>query len=268
MTTYQRMPFIYWRFEWNLNLIAYNPWRQEPTTSEPYPSPATSGGIYAIRKEWWDHLEFFDPKMIRWGGDHVEASHKVWRCGGRIEIHPCSRVGHWFRSEEERPYSVQVPDVVRNYKRLAEVWLDGHKESFYKVKPEARNMPAGELQQMQESRERLKGELPHEDFRKVRKRLEEKFQLPGEAPGGSFLTPLNGSMPWVPQIEIERPGLKTQGRSASEKRLAPLAPLVEHTGSLGSTRPQPVLAQSLAIPEGCGREPEVCERCVGEAIRF
>ena len=22
MTTYQRMPFIYWRFEWNLNLIA------------------------------------------------------------------------------------------------------------------------------------------------------------------------------------------------------------------------------------------------------
>ncbi|CAK9108524.1 unnamed protein product [Durusdinium trenchii] len=40
--------------------------------------------------------------------------------------------------------------------QLAEVWLDGHKESFYKVKPEARNMPAGELQQMQESRERLK----------------------------------------------------------------------------------------------------------------
>ena len=25
-----------------------------------------------------------------------------------------------------------------------------------------------------------RGELPHEDFRKVRKRLEEKFQLPGE----------------------------------------------------------------------------------------
>lgn len=93
-----------------------------------------------------------------------------------------------------------------------------------------------------------------------------RMQTPGSysAPGGSFLTPLNGSMPWVPQIEIERPGLKTQGRSASEKRLAPLAPLVEHTGSLGSTRPQPVLAQSLAIPEGCGREPEVCERCVGE----
>lgn len=156
MTTYLRMQFLYWRFEWNLNLIADNPLRKDIDTSAPYPSPATSGGIYAIRKEWWDHLEFFDPELIRWGGDHVEASHKVWRCGGRIEIHPCSRVGHWFREEKDRPYTVQVPDVVRNYKRLAEVWLDGHRKSFYKVKPEAQSMHIGTLKEMKAARERLK----------------------------------------------------------------------------------------------------------------
>eukprot|EP00434_Breviolum_minutum_P023562 symbB.v1.2.020785.t1/scaffold1766.1/size102418/4 len=155
MKTYAKMQFMYWRFEWNLNLVACNPLQKDIDTSMPYPSPATSGGIYAIRKEWWDYLEFFDPKLIRWGGDHVEASHKVWRCGGRVEIHPCSRVGHWFREAKDRPYAVEVPDVVRNYKRLAEVWLDDHKKSFYKVKPEARPMDIGTMQEMKATRERL-----------------------------------------------------------------------------------------------------------------
>lgn len=80
------------------------------------------------------------------------------------------------------------------------------------------------------------------------------------APGGSFLTPLNGSMPWVSRIEMERPGVNTKARSVSEKRLPrPLAPLVEHTGSAR----QPALAQSLVIPEGgpSRSEPEDAEFC-------
>eukprot|EP00435_Cladocopium_sp_Y103_P029738 s36_g7.t1 len=307
MSTYLRMQFLYWRFEWNLNLIADNPLRKDIDTAAPYPSPATSGGIYAIRKEWWDHLEFFDPELIRWGGDHVEASHKVWRCGGRIEIHPCSRVGHWFREEKDRPYTVQVPDVVRNYKRLAEVWLDGHRKSFYKVKPEAQSMHIGNLKEMKAARERLKCHdmdawlmpwlwpidldwyLKNVDVELAWE--EDHICIPGAskaqfgcdsatpapqrstldkagraelAPGGSFLTPLNGSMPWVSRIEMERPGVNTKARSVSEKRLPrPLAPLVEHTGS--STRQQPVLAQSLVIPEGGpsarSAEPEDAEFC-------
>jgi len=146
----------HWRFEWNLNLVYTNPLGiQKGTASEAYLSPGTSGGIYAIRKDWWDHLEFFDPKLVRWGGDHVEASHKVWRCGGRIEIHPCSRVGHWFRLDQARPYDVKVQNVVRNYKRLAEVWFDGHRKYFYRVKPEARGMKIGDVSSMIAMRERL-----------------------------------------------------------------------------------------------------------------
>jgi len=160
MSRYRLMALGYWRFEWNLNLVFVSPWHtnRRKEVDRPFPSPGTSGGIYAIRKEWWDHLEFFDPELIRWGGDHIEASHKVWRCGGRVEIHPCSRVGHWFRFEQHRPYEVSVPDVIRNYKRLAEVWLDDHKESFYKVKPEARPMEFGNVSDMRKFRERLKCE--------------------------------------------------------------------------------------------------------------
>eukprot|EP00913_Durusdinium_trenchii_P024695 g23182.t1 len=62
---------------------------------------------------------------------------KVWRCGGRIEIVPCSRVGHLFRDPSHRPYDVDVNTVVHNYKRLAELWAQDHLDYFYKMKPEA-----------------------------------------------------------------------------------------------------------------------------------
>ncbi|CAE8723788.1 unnamed protein product, partial [Polarella glacialis] len=67
MTSYQKGVHGYWRFEWNMNLIFTNPWGREfPAMAEPFPSPGTSGGIYAIRKDFWDHLELFDPELILW----------------------------------------------------------------------------------------------------------------------------------------------------------------------------------------------------------
>eukprot|EP00747_Dinoflagellata_sp_TGD_P169411 gnl/TRDRNA2_/TRDRNA2_198348_c0_seq1.p1 gnl/TRDRNA2_/TRDRNA2_198348_c0~~gnl/TRDRNA2_/TRDRNA2_198348_c0_seq1.p1 ORF type:complete len:556 (-),score=86.13 gnl/TRDRNA2_/TRDRNA2_198348_c0_seq1:323-1990(-) len=155
--SHQSAEYGHWRFEWNLNVVYTNPLGMRgQSSSEVYPSPGTSGGIYAIRKDWWDQLEFFDPELVRWGGDHVEATHKVWRCGGRIEIHPCSRVAHWFRPPSSRPYDVDVMAVVRNYKRLAEVWFDEpYLEHFYKVKPEARELDIGDVSAMKAFRERL-----------------------------------------------------------------------------------------------------------------
>jgi len=146
----------HWRFEWNLNLVYSNPAQRSESSPEPYPSPATSGGIFAIRKDWWDALGFYDHGMIGWGGDHVEATFKVWRCGGHIEVVPCSRVGHLFRDASVRPYEVQVEQVVKNYGRIAAVWMDEHIDSFYMVKPEAKAMDLGNLTEARELRERLK----------------------------------------------------------------------------------------------------------------
>lgn len=55
-------------------------------------------------------------------------------CGGRIEIVPCSRVGHIFRSKSSS--TAQWPGASSsNAVRVAEVWLDEHKKHFYAVKP-------------------------------------------------------------------------------------------------------------------------------------
>eukprot|EP00746_Dinoflagellata_sp_MGD_P006457 gnl/MRDRNA2_/MRDRNA2_112633_c0_seq1.p1 gnl/MRDRNA2_/MRDRNA2_112633_c0~~gnl/MRDRNA2_/MRDRNA2_112633_c0_seq1.p1 ORF type:complete len:441 (-),score=61.86 gnl/MRDRNA2_/MRDRNA2_112633_c0_seq1:39-1361(-) len=140
----------HWRFEWNLNLIFTNPDERMSDPPEPFPTPATSGGIFAMRKDWFQHLGLYDGAMLEWGGDHVEMTMKVWRCGGRIEIVPCSRIGHLFRDPEHRPYDVNVNQVVRNYARLAKVWLKDHIEIFYKVKPEAREMSFEGMDELEE----------------------------------------------------------------------------------------------------------------------
>lgn len=143
----------HWRFEWNLNLIFTSPSRKRSHAA--YLSPATSGGIFVIRKDWWVRLGLYDGGMTGWGGDHIEATFKVWRCGGHIEIVPCARIGHVFRDPEHRPYDVPVPQVVRNYGRIAEVWLDEYIGVFYKMKPDAKAMSLGNLTEAKLLREKL-----------------------------------------------------------------------------------------------------------------
>jgi len=50
-------------------------------------------------------------------------------CGGRLEIVPCSRVGHVFRSKSPLAFN-DVHDG-QNSVRVAEVWLDEYKKHFY-----------------------------------------------------------------------------------------------------------------------------------------
>ena len=61
-------------------------------------------------------------------------------CGGTLEIHPCSHVGHIFR--KRAPYSHPGGSAViyRNNKRVAEVWMDEYNEQFYKRVPSARHV--------------------------------------------------------------------------------------------------------------------------------
>jgi len=155
---YQYMRAVpgHWRYEWNFNLIMTNPGGFIDDSAQVYPSPGTSGGIFAMRKDWFEHLGLFDEGMLQWGGDHFELTMKVWRCGGRIEIVPCSRIGHVFRTADARPYDVETQQVIRNYARLALIWTQDHLNYFYKVKPEARSYKFSDMQELHEKHRKLK----------------------------------------------------------------------------------------------------------------
>eukprot|EP00931_Biecheleriopsis_adriatica_P103745 TRINITY_DN78539_c0_g1_i1.p1 TRINITY_DN78539_c0_g1~~TRINITY_DN78539_c0_g1_i1.p1 ORF type:complete len:461 (-),score=83.27 TRINITY_DN78539_c0_g1_i1:75-1457(-) len=120
---------------------------------DPYPTPALSGGIFGIWKDSWEKMGTYDTQMSEWGGEHIEMSLRTWRCGGRIEIVPCSRMGHVFRAKN--PYVVHVQEVLKNTKRAALVWLDEHIEEYYKKAPYAYSIDAGDVTERLKLKESL-----------------------------------------------------------------------------------------------------------------
>ncbi|KAH9414739.1 polypeptide N-acetylgalactosaminyltransferase [Dermatophagoides pteronyssinus] len=102
---------------------------------------------WALNFRWFSVDYFFelgtyDSHLQVWGGENIEMSLRIWQCGGKVEIAPCSHVGHVFRSSS--PYSFgkkQVGDVLYgNLIRVAEVWLDDWKNFFYNMNPTAKQI--------------------------------------------------------------------------------------------------------------------------------
>ena len=79
---------------------------------DPMPSPIMPAGAFAVDRKFFLRVGLMDPDMKIWGVDDVEFSFRVWQCGGRVEILPCSRVAHVFR--KRIPYSFQVRGFNKN----------------------------------------------------------------------------------------------------------------------------------------------------------
>ena len=80
-------------------------------------------------------------------------------CGGSIEIIPCSLVGHIFRKKNPTKFvGGTVNDLFRkNLKRVAEVWMDDHKNLFYEKNRRAKTESNyGDISERVELRNRLK----------------------------------------------------------------------------------------------------------------
>ena len=109
--------------------------------TQPYGTPVMAGGLFSINRDYFWSSGSYDEKMDIWGGENLEMSFRVWQCGGRVEIAPCSRVGHIFRKSS--PYSFPreggVSGVLHsNLARLALTWLDEYQNFYFKMNPKAK----------------------------------------------------------------------------------------------------------------------------------
>lgn len=123
-----------------------------------FDNPVMAGGLFAISKKWFFELGGYDMGLEVWGGEQYELSFKIWQCGGRLVDAPCSRVGHIYRRFS--PFtnsddSVRSDYLSRNYRRVAEVWMDEYKEFLYKNKPYLKTIDPGDLTEQKKIRQKL-----------------------------------------------------------------------------------------------------------------
>ena len=88
----------------------------------PFQTPFAPGSLFAIRRDEFYRLGGYDAGLAVWGGENVELTMKVWRCGfdgngppGRVVVVPCSRVGHVYRVniDETGRWPPPLPDYVK-----------------------------------------------------------------------------------------------------------------------------------------------------------
>ncbi|KPM04279.1 polypeptide N-acetylgalactosaminyltransferase 13-like protein [Sarcoptes scabiei] len=127
--------------------------RKYPT--RPVKSPTMAGGLFAINREYFFKIGSYDEKMEIWGGENLELSFRVWQCGGKIVIHPCSHVGHIFR--DYHPYSFLGKDSHgMNTLRTAMVWMDDYLRYFLMHRQDLRaKMPTVDVTDRLKLRKRL-----------------------------------------------------------------------------------------------------------------
>jgi len=145
-----------WSMLWKRIPVDQREARKHKQITEPYGSPAMAGGLFAIDKNYFRDIGYYDPGLEIWGGENFEISYKIWMCGGQVLFVPCSRVGHIYRLTgwDGNPPPEYVPSnpSLRNYMRVVEVWWDEYKEYFYTTRPETIGLDFGDISPQQKFR--------------------------------------------------------------------------------------------------------------------
>eukprot|EP00112_Aurelia_sp_Birch-Aquarium-sp1_P019291 Seg4740.1 transcript_id=Seg4740.1/GoldUCD/mRNA.D3Y31 product="Polypeptide N-acetylgalactosaminyltransferase 5" protein_id=Seg4740.1/GoldUCD/D3Y31 len=144
-------------FNWQMMFIWGNipdkELKRRKTPGDPIRSPTMAGGLFAMDRKMFFRMGAYDRQLTYWGGENVELSFRLWMCGGGVEILPCSRVGHVFRSP---PYQSPPGSMDHNIVRVAEVWLDEYKDIVYAFRPDLKTSMGGDMTDRKRLRKRLK----------------------------------------------------------------------------------------------------------------
>ncbi|XP_067871145.1 polypeptide N-acetylgalactosaminyltransferase 11 isoform X1 [Heterodontus francisci] len=156
---YSSSPIVRGGFNWGLHFK----WDPVPASMLNGPegptaaikSPTMAGGLFAMNRNYFNELGQYDSGMDIWGGENLEISFRIWMCGGRLEIIPCSRVGHIFR--KRRPYGSPggQDTMAHNSLRLTHVWMDEYKEQYFALRPELKVKNYGDISERVQLRKRL-----------------------------------------------------------------------------------------------------------------
>ena len=96
-------------------------------TYKPYNSPVHAGGIYTMKKSYYNSLLGYDKAMKGFSSENLDLAFQVWMCngGGRNIVVPCAHVGHVFR-DKSPAVSLAIftaHNVNTNKKILIDSWL-------------------------------------------------------------------------------------------------------------------------------------------------
>ncbi|XP_003225968.2 polypeptide N-acetylgalactosaminyltransferase 4 [Anolis carolinensis] len=164
-----------WRLTFQWHSVPDYERQRRKSKVDPIRSPTMAGGLFAVSKKYFEYLGTYDMGMDVWGGENLELSFRVWQCGGILEIHPCSHVGHVF--PKRAPYA--RPNFLQNTARAAEVWMDDYKEHFYNRNPPARKENFGDLSE----RKLLRKKLQCNNFDWYLKNIFPNLHVPEDRPG-------------------------------------------------------------------------------------
>ncbi|KAM9230198.1 LOW QUALITY PROTEIN: putative polypeptide N-acetylgalactosaminyltransferase 8 [Dugong dugon] len=145
-------------FNWELWCYDSLPqsWIDLHDATAPYGSPSIMG-ILAANRLFLGEIGVLDGEMLVYGGENVELSLRIWQCGGKIKILPCSWIAHLKR--HHKPYALDLSNALKRNALVAEIWMDEYKYMVYlawNVPLENSGIDYGDISSKKALREKLK----------------------------------------------------------------------------------------------------------------
>lgn len=128
-----------WRLDFHWEPLPEHERQNLQSPISPIRTPVVPGGVVAVDRHHFLNTGAYDPLLSLHGSENLELSLKAWLCGGSVEILPCSRVGHIYRSQDDLSPLDQKANLQSKI-RIAETWLDSFKDTFYRHNPEASSL--------------------------------------------------------------------------------------------------------------------------------